>query len=159
MWFDLILKKDRFSRQGNNRTYHVLPIVWSEAGLEYHDGMPTIEELEKLLKRKLTKRDFILGSTLNWKYAHLQPDVEDRLGRDGIIEGIKERLTVAYGFMDDNTERWEIEEIKQELIDAAKRWGTSIDNELEIFDKRIKRMERSRIERGSIRDNGSKRGE
>jgi hypothetical protein len=80
-WFSII------KVGGINTQYLLKDNIWEESGAT---GQPTIEELEKLLGRKLVKDDFKLNWPITWDGALEQPQVLERIGREGIIQGIDE---------------------------------------------------------------------
>jgi len=93
MSWQIILKKDRFPRDKNAESFMLKHSVWKdEAGLDWKDGNPSIEQIEELIGRKLTKEDFMLYAPATWRNPNSKPMVMSRIGKEGIIEGIKHFL-------------------------------------------------------------------
>ena len=88
-WRD-ILKVDRFPRDKNAESFMLKHSVWKdEAGLDWEDGNPSIEQIEELVGRRLTKEDFKLYAPATWRSPNSKPTVMSRIGKEGIIEGIQ----------------------------------------------------------------------
>lgn len=125
-WFSIVKIKP-YERV--NSQYLLKDAIWEESGAT---GQPTIEELEKLLGRKLVKDDFQLYAPLTWGMALHQPQVLERIGREGIIQGIDEFVKNPLVFRRHNSHWYDLpKSFKRDILRLTK-----VLNELNIDPKK-----------------------
>ena len=122
---------------GINTQYLLKDDIWEESGAT---GQPTIEEVEKLLGRKLVKDDFQLNWPITWAGDSEQPQVLERIGKEGIIQGIDEYVKNPMEIHGGKGHHWidlpkSFEKNKIKIKEVLDKLGVDSKPYLDEFDK------------------------
>jgi len=139
MSWEIVLKKDTYPRSRDVESYMLKHSVWrDEAGLDWKDGNPSIDDIEKRIGRRLTKNDFILYAPATWSNPSNKPTVMSRIGKEGILEGINHFLedpTAVIGrippeFRQDKSKEDYTQKVKEALTQIGENPETYLQEKL-----------------------------